>query len=99
MLQRGSDLASVQARAVIAVDRECDTAAAVDMPRPAEGVIERSKLLEQELIFFQRRNLLGTRRADVNPIAHGALPRCWLCVLERKREPGLAARAPRALTR
>src|SRR5882762_7361575 len=91
MLQRGSDLTLVQARAVIAIDRERDPAAAVDMPRPAEGIIERSKLLEQKLILFQRRNLLGTRRADVNPIAHGALPLSWR---KCKREPGLAAQLP-----
>jgi len=39
MLQRGGDLALVQARAVVAIDRERDPATAVDVPRPAEGEI------------------------------------------------------------
>src|SRR5258708_1521948 len=93
MLQRGDDLVLGQARAVVAIDRERDPAAAVDVTRPAERIVERSKLLEQEVILFQRRNLLGTRRADVNPIAHGALP---LCVGTQKGA-GLAAELPRAL--
>src|SRR5436305_14163244 len=92
MLQRGGDFVLAEARAVIAVDRERHPAAAIDMARPTERIVERGELLEQQPILFQRRNLLGTRRADVDAIAHGALPMC----VGTQKGAGLAAKAPHA---
>src|SRR5262245_7877565 len=92
VLQRGGDLLLVEVGAVVAVDQQRHAAAAVDMARPAERVIQRGEFLEQELILLQRRNRLGAARADIHTIAHGFCS----SVQNTKGAPAAAAEAPRA---
>src|SRR3954447_9186259 len=51
------------------------------MARPAEGLVERGKLLEQKLILLQRRDRFRAARADIHAIAHEFPP------LKAQREP------------
>src|SRR5262249_33753358 len=74
MMQRGGDLVLAKAGAVVAVDQQGHAAAAVHMARPAERLIERGKLLEQELVLLQRRDRFRAARTDVNAIAHKVPP-------------------------
>src|ERR1041384_6437579 len=59
-----------EAGAVVTIDQQCHPAAAVDMARPSEGLVERGKFLEQKLVPLQRRNRFRAARADIDAIAH-----------------------------
>src|SRR5882672_1940743 len=78
MVQCGRDLVLVEICAVVAVDQKRYAAAAVDVARPTESVIERSEFLEQVLVLLQRRDGLGAARADIDAIAHEFPPRVAL---------------------
>src|SRR5271163_502462 len=58
MRERGRDLLLVEPRAVIALDQQSDAAAGIDVPRPAERLVERAEFLEQIAILLQRRDRL-----------------------------------------
>src|SRR6185369_18033644 len=81
MMQGGGDLVLAEAGAIVAVDQQGHAAAAVDMARPTECLVERGKLLEQELVFLERRDRFRAARTDINAIAHEVPP------LKAQREP------------
>src|SRR4029079_14329369 len=70
MVQRCGDFGLAEAGAVIAIDQQGDTAAAVDMPRPTEGLVERGKFLVEKLILLHGGDRFRAARADINAIAH-----------------------------
>src|SRR5262245_32485935 len=91
VLQGSSDLLLAETGAVVAIDQQCDAPAPIDMPRPAERVVEGTEFLEQKLILVQRRDRLGTAWADIDAIAHDAFSiSLWA---KTQREP--AALRPR----
>jgi hypothetical protein len=53
VLQRSHDLLLGEPCAVVALDQQCDAAAIIDMPRPAQVFVERAELLEQMAILLQ----------------------------------------------
>src|SRR6185503_7626303 len=70
MMQRGSNFGLAETGAVVAVDQQRHATAAVDMTRPAEGLVERGEFLEQKLVLFQGRDGLGALGAHIDTIAH-----------------------------
>src|SRR6185436_6796138 len=92
MVQCGRDLVPGEIGAVIAIDQQRHAAASVDVARPSERIIERREFLEQELVLLQRRDGFGAARSDIDAIAHEFAPGV---AIKCKREPSLAALAPR----
>src|SRR5437868_2277352 len=69
--ERGSNLLFAQDRAVVAIDRQRDAAALLQVARPAQGAIEAVEFLEQKPLFLQRRHCGGAGWTAEHSISHG----------------------------
>src|SRR4051794_40202758 len=70
MAERRSNFALGQLRAVVAFNQQRDAAAAVDVPRPAEGLVEQAEFLVKPTLLLERWNHVRAGRATVNPVGH-----------------------------
>src|SRR3984885_15496908 len=70
MRERGRDLLLVEPRAVIALDQQSDASAGIDVPRPAERLVEHAEFLEQIAILLQRQDRLRAARPGIDAIGH-----------------------------
>src|SRR5262249_60422715 len=74
MPQRGGDFRLGEVGAVVALDQQRHPVGFIDVPRPAQGLVQQGKLLVGPIIPFQRRYRLPAARPPVNPISHVSLP-------------------------
>src|SRR4029077_14265937 len=70
IFEGGDDLLLGEPRAVVAFDEKRDTAAVVDVERPAHCLVEHAEFLEQVAILLEGRDRLRAARTGIDAICH-----------------------------